>query len=67
LFVTHNYLLLKNYRKLGESFSNGIKLKSLIVAEGENFSERTYRIAEGEPRETIHTIDFIDEAGFNID
>ena len=60
LFVTHNYLLLKNRREVCGSFANGVKLMSLIVAEGESPSERTYRIVEGEPGETIHTVDFLD-------
>ncbi|MCL2159722.1 MAG: hypothetical protein FWH48_09975 [Oscillospiraceae bacterium] len=60
LFVTHNYMLLKNHRELSGAFAQNIKLKSLIVAAGKGPLDRTYRIIEGEPQKEIHTIDFLD-------
>lgn len=59
LFVTHNYHLLKNIERISKQLENGIKLRSLIVSEGNAPSDRTYKIREGKPQENIYTMDFL--------
>ena len=55
-FVTHNLPLLKKRSEL--SLSNGVEIKSLVV------NGRTYKIIEGEPRESLDTIDFLERLKF---
>ena len=52
LLVTHNLPLLKKREEL--NLPNNIKIRSLIV------DGRTYKIIEGEPRENLDTIDFLE-------
>ena len=60
-FVTHNYPLLKKRREVSKLLANGAEIKNLIVREGENPADRTYKIVEGEPQENINTMDFFEK------
>ncbi|MCL1857647.1 MAG: hypothetical protein FWF92_00220 [Oscillospiraceae bacterium] len=64
LFVTHNYQLLKKRHEIGRLLERETKIKSLIVSEGKNTTDRTYKIIEGEPQENINTAGFLNNLFF---
>lgn len=59
LFVTHNFILLKNMKEISKMLENNVHLCSLIVCKGKSPTDRTYIIVPGEPQEEIYGLDYV--------
>jgi len=59
LFVTHNFILLKNMKEISKMLENNVNLCSLIVCKGKSTTDRTYIIVPGEPQEEIYGLDYV--------